>query len=166
MSAKIAPNPLETRETRLRPRPGPDCAVNYRCGAPKAKPKPVTADISGLLALHGIDVFWAGKGPRAHVSGISGNRLVDSGRKGSITLDEFRHSRREAEHVFKHKDLPIAGRTRANADRRNGHCGSQLPSKRLCDRLDNHGKGPGLGNGDRVFLDAGPVGFFATLRLE
>src|SRR5262245_37957475 len=110
MSAKIAPNPLETRETRLRPRPGPDCAVNYRCGAPKAKPKPVTADISGLLAFHGIDVLRARKGPRAHVCGIVGNRLFNSGPKCSITLDEFRHSRREAEHVFKHKNLPVAGR--------------------------------------------------------
>ena len=58
---------------------------------------------------------------RAHLRGIVGDRLLDARARVAVALDEFRHPRRQAEHVLQHQDLAVAGGACADADGRDRH---------------------------------------------
>src|ERR1700676_5692031 len=67
-----------------------------------------------------INVIRAREGARANLLRIAFDRLFDRGAELAEALDEFRHARRQPEHVLEHEDLAVAGGAGADADRRNG----------------------------------------------
>src|SRR5262249_2387228 len=69
-----------------------------------------------LLPLHPIDVVRARKGARAYVGRIARDRRLDRGSELAVAADEFRHTRRQAEHVLQHENLAVAGCARPDAD--------------------------------------------------
>ena len=79
-------------------------------------------------------MLGAGEGTGADVGGIGRHRALDGGAEFAVALDEFRHPRREHEHVLEHQDLAVAGRAAADPD--GGDRGPQSASSRPCARND------------------------------
>ena len=84
----------------------------------------------------------------------------------SVFLDEFRHARRQAEHVLEHQDLPVALGRGADADGRDRDALGDPRGERLGQRLEHDGEGARLGDGLGIVLERRPFGAVAALRLE
>src|SRR5215467_15987817 len=69
---------------------------------------------------HGVGMLHAGESSCPHFVCIGFDCLLDRGAELAEALDEFGHARRQAEHIFEHQDLTIAGGAGADADSRNG----------------------------------------------
>src|SRR4029077_4715529 len=61
-----------------------------------------------LFLAHPVDVVGTRKGAGADLVGIALDRLFDGGPELTEPLDEFRHPRRQAEHVLEHQNLAVA----------------------------------------------------------
>ena len=67
----------------------------------------------------------------ANICRIRGNSRFDRGPEIAVTANEFRHSRREPEHVLKNEDLPVTGATATDADGRYRDVLADAPRERL-----------------------------------
>src|ERR1700732_4722901 len=78
----------------------------------------LTAGTGSLLLAHPVDVVGTGKGAGTDFLGIALDRPFDRGPELAEALDEFRHPRRQPEHVLEHQNLAVAGHAGADADGR------------------------------------------------
>jgi len=72
-----------------------------------------------------------GEGAGADVGRVGRHRGLDGGTEFAIALDEFRHPRREPEHVLEHEDLAVAGHAAADADGRDLDGSADAPRSSL-----------------------------------
>src|ERR1700722_2430944 len=102
------------------------------------------ASTGSLLLAHPVDVVGARKGSGADFLGIALDRPFDRGPEFAEPLDEFRHPRRQPEHVLEHEDLAVAGHAGADADGGDRDLFGDAPPERLGDRFEHHGECPGI----------------------
>src|ERR1700681_941500 len=81
-----------------------------------ARHRRLKASTGSLLLAHPVDVVGTGKCAGADFLGIALDRPLDRRPELAEALDEFRHPRRQPEHVLKHEDLAVAGDAGADAD--------------------------------------------------
>src|SRR6476646_10124253 len=119
-----------------------------------------------FLGPERIDMLRPGEGPGTNIGRVGRDRRLDRRAELGVALDEFRHARRQPEHILEYEDLAVASDASADADGRDLDRGGDASRERLGHRLDHHGKGARLRDGASVRLDRLPVAFVAALRAE
>src|SRR5580693_7769563 len=87
-----------------------------------------------LFLTHPVDVVGTGKGAGADFLGVALDRPFDRGPELAEPFDEFRHPRRQPEHVLKHQNLAVAGYAGADADGGDRDLFGDAAPQRLGDR--------------------------------
>src|SRR5580698_8697038 len=82
------------------------------------------ASTGSLLLTHPVDVVGTRKGAGADFLGIALDRPFDRGPELAEPLDEFRHPRRQPEHVLEHQNLTVAG-----------HAGAEPLGRRITEQV-------------------------------
>src|SRR5580658_2750276 len=66
--------------------------------------------------LHRVDVLRSGEAARPHLLRIGTHGGLDRRSELAIALDEFRHPRRQSQHILQHQNLSVARGTSPDTD--------------------------------------------------
>src|SRR5579863_1411606 len=115
---------------------------------------------------HGVDVVRPRESARPDFLRIAFDCLLDRRAELAEAFDEFRHPRRQSEHILQDQNLAITGDAGANADRRDCDLRRDAPPERFGDRFKHDGKAAGIRHRARVRFDRRPIALVAALRAE